>query len=95
MLFKLIRLSLVSVLIAELLVSLDIHVLIELLGLVEGDLDHPAITFSCFIDKLNVVSELLVDLCDGATDGKVDIVGRLNGLDRAERLTLGKGSVLH
>jgi len=67
-----------------LLVGSLVQQCVELLGVVELDLDHPALVLGALVDELGRLDQGLVDLDDLAADGRVHVAGGLDRLDDAE-----------
>jgi hypothetical protein len=81
-------------LIAESLVGVNIHELINLVGVRELDLDHPASALGILVDETGLVSKFLVDLGNDTSDRGVDVVSGLDRLDSSEGAALGNVGIL-
>ena len=81
----------VLVLFAVLLVGLIVHELLEVAGVLHVDLEHPAVALGFVVDERGVALDVLVVGGDLAGDGRVDVSGRLHGLDAADAVALQEG----
>ena len=76
------------VIIAELLVGLLIHEIIDFALVIEVDLEDPAVTLGLVVDKGGVTLDILVVGGDSASHWCVNISGGLDRLDAADAITL-------
>jgi hypothetical protein len=80
----------VLVLLDVLSICLGIHELVDILGILDKDLENPAVILGLSIDNGGVALDVLVVLKDLAGHRGVDIGGSLHRLDTADAVSLGK-----
>ena len=73
-------------------ISLSVHELLDVLGILDEDLEDPAVILGLSIDNRGIALDVLVVLKDLACHWCIDIGGSLDRLDTADTISLGKAS---
>ena len=71
-------------------ISLSVHELLDILGILDEDLEDPAVILGLGIDNGGIALDVLVVLKDLAGHWCVDIGGSLDRLDAADTVSLSK-----